>query len=205
MELNMTSTIKVKHAVAFIFTAMLHGCSLNTAGLHHAQSENKDIEIVGTTAGVRGILLRKQSSESVYCAEPQPDATVSESMSENIAASQSAAGTESEGASESAGESSLGGRSVNVLITREIFYRTCEFLANANLTGDTKLAVFKASLQSIIALNSKNLGNGTRSQSNRSATNLGIETDTTILPDSDAQQATDNEQDEDEDESLNGN
>ena len=153
------------YLLAFLSVLILSGCSINPEGLHHQQSANSDIEIYGTTAGMRAILLRKKSSESVYCAEPQPDATVSESLSENASVSQGAAGSEDEGATESVGESSLGGRSVNVLITREIFYRTCEFISNANLSDDTKLEVFKASLQSIINLNNTNFGNGSVVQS----------------------------------------
>ena len=155
----------IKLSAGMLSMTTLVGCALNPESLHHGQSENKDIELYGTTAGIRGIIMRKSSSDSVYCAEPQPDAGVSESLSENVAVSQAEAGNESEGGSESVGESSLGGRSVNVLLTREIFYRTCEFLSNVNLSEDEKLAVFKASLQSVIDLNNTNFGNGSASQS----------------------------------------
>lgn len=165
---------------SFLSMAMLSGCSINPAGLHHAQSENNDIEVYGTSAGIRGILLRKKSSATVYCAEPQPDATVNESLSENVSISQATAGNESEGVSESESEKSLGGRSVNVLITREIFYRTCEFLANTELKDDDKLKVFTTSLQSIIDLNRTNLGVGTNSELNietNAATSIATQTE----------------------------
>lgn len=157
--MSITNTLRL--IVAFFSTAVLSGCISSPTVLYHAQSVDKDIEIYATTAGVRGILLRKKSSVSLYCAEPQPDASVSESLSENVSASQAATGNESEGASETANENSLGGRSVNVLITREIFYRTSEFLVNTQLDDDAKLHVFKTSLESIISLNSGNLGVGT--------------------------------------------
>ncbi len=161
----MTRTINMKLIVACLLTTTLNACSLNSTDLNHARSENNDIEVYSTTAGMRGILLRKKSSETVYCAEPQPDASVSESLSENISASQASTANESEGASESESEKSLGGRSVNVLITREIFYRTCEFLANTQLGDEAKLKVFRASLQTIIDINTTDLGSGTNNQS----------------------------------------
>lgn len=161
----MTKIIYMKLIVACLLTTTLSACSLNSTDLNHARSENNDIEVYSTTAGMRGILLRKKTAEMVYCAEPQPDAAVSESLSENISASQAATSNESEGASESEREESLGGRSVNVLITREIFYRTCEFLANTQLGDEAKLHVFKASLQTIVDLNTTDLGDGTTNQS----------------------------------------
>lgn len=140
---------------------MLAACGLTPERLHHAKSENSDIEIYGATAGIRSIFLRKSSSESTYCAEPAPDVAIGGSESGNIGASQSGAGSEKVGISESTQDDNLGGRSVNVLITREIFYRTCEFLSNVNLSKEEKVALFNTSLQHIVNINSVNLGKGT--------------------------------------------
>jgi hypothetical protein len=150
--------------VGLLLAGTLTSCALNPEGLHHGASQNNDIEIYGTTAGIRGIMLQKNNSNSTYCAEPQPDAAVSESMSENVGVSQGEAGSENEGASESVGETSLGGRSVNVLLTREIFYRTCEFISNSRLSEDSKLALFKVSLQSVVDLNNSDFGTGSAIQ-----------------------------------------
>lgn len=143
---------------------VLTGCALNPENMHHGASEKGDVEIYGTTAGIRGIILRNSKSNLTYCAEPQPDSAVNETEGEKIGATQDGNDSESEGMSETVTESSLGGRSVNVMLTREIFYRTCEFSANSNLSDSDKLALFNASLQAIIKINSQNFGNGTNSE-----------------------------------------
>jgi hypothetical protein len=150
--------------VGLLLAGTLASCALNPEGLHHGASQNNDIEIYGATAGIRGIILRKKSSEVTYCAEPQPDAAVSESVSENIGASQGAADSEKEGVSESEGETSLDSRSANVLISREILYRTCEFISNSNLSEEAKIALFNASLQQVTKINRTNLGKGASAQ-----------------------------------------
>jgi hypothetical protein len=86
--------------VGLLLAGTLTSCALNPEGLHHGASQDNDIEIYGTTAG---IMLQKNNSNSTYCAEPQPDVAVSETLSEKIGISQGEAGSESEGASESVG------------------------------------------------------------------------------------------------------
>jgi hypothetical protein len=53
---------------------------------------------------------------------------------------------------------------VNVLLTREIFYRTYEFISNRRLSEDSKLELFKVSLQSVVDLNNSDFGKGSAIQ-----------------------------------------
>jgi hypothetical protein len=45
-------------------------------------------------------------------------------------------------------------------LTREIFYRTCEFISNSRLSEDSKLELFKVSLQSVVDINNSDFGTG---------------------------------------------
>jgi hypothetical protein len=83
--------------VGLLLAGTLTSCALNPEGLHHGASQDNDIEIYGTTAGIRGIILQKNNSNSTYCAEPQPDAAISESMSENVSVSQGEAAVKMKG------------------------------------------------------------------------------------------------------------
>ncbi|MFT6910535.1 MAG: hypothetical protein ACJAS1_007267, partial [Oleiphilaceae bacterium] len=44
------------------------------------------------------------------------------------------------------------------------FYRTCEFISNSRLSEDSKLALFKVSLQSVVDLNNSDFGTGSAIQ-----------------------------------------
>ncbi len=127
--------------------------------------------IYSTSAATKAYLVKDPNSPVIYCTEPAPDASID--MQDDASADLSLmkiGNKESEIASDSEAEAGLGGRSVNVLLTRELMFRMCEFFANTNLDDSTKVMIFQSTLSSILQLNTQNFGVGTGSGSTTSGT-----------------------------------
>jgi hypothetical protein len=119
-----------------------------------------------TSAATKSSVVRQVNDNLIVCSEPAPDATYDEEANASLDLDLFTIGNkDSEGSSEGEVEAGLGGRSVNVLLTREMYYRMCEFFANTNMPDSLKVEIYKTTLQSIVGLNSQNFGTGTSGNS----------------------------------------
>lgn len=160
----------------------------------------KDYGIYSTSAATKSTIIRNKNDQQIVCSEPSPDATFNEQDKESLGFSLLHIGDKTtEGLSEGETEGGLGGRSVNVLLTREMYFRMCEFFANSNLPDSMKIKIYNATLASILKLNTTDFGTGTGSGSTTQA--LFNENNALELPDSLETGSSDpNDQDEDSDE-----
>ena len=126
--------------------------------LHRGQN----LTLHSTTAAVSSTVVRAVGDNRIICAQPQPDASISESEGASVSIALAKVSGD-EQASEQSGENenSLGGRDPNVLITRELLFRQCEFLGNSNLTDQQKIDLYNATLSAIVTINQAALGDGT--------------------------------------------
>lgn len=129
-------------------------------------SPTSQTTLYGATAGVRYVVARNQNDGRVICAEPMPDAAFDDEDKFSF----SIINTGDESADEQSGavEAGLGGRSVNVLITREVLFRYCELLANSDFNKEEKATMFKEVLNSLVKIHKVNLGSGTASEAESS-------------------------------------
>lgn len=117
-----------------------------------------------TSAATKSSIVRQTNDNLIVCSEPAPDATYNEEANTALDLDMLTIGNkDSEGASEGEAEASLGGRSVNVLLTREMYFRMCEFFANTNISDSLKVEIYKTTLQTIMGINNQNFGTGTSS------------------------------------------
>lgn len=123
-----------------------------------------------TSAATKSTIVRDLNDRRIICSQPAPDATFNEQDNASFGFSLLHIGDKtSEAVSEGETEGGLGGRSVNVLLTREMYYRMCEFFANTNLSDSLKVQIYDQTLQSILKLNATNFGTGTGSGSTSQA------------------------------------
>lgn len=116
-----------------------------------------------TSAATKSTMVKHKDENIIVCSEPAPDATFDEQDGGSLGFSFLHVGDQaSGGASGGETEAGLGGRSVNVLLTRVMFFRMCEFFANTNLPDSMKVEIYKSTVQSVLSLNQQNFGVGTQ-------------------------------------------
>jgi len=150
---------------------LFSGCStLNPLEIKPIEDSMKGPPVIyGTTAAVRNMVVRDKDSGRIICAEPMPDAAFDDEDEFDWDFSFISFGGDEKGEEQSGSvEAGLGGRSPNVLITREVLYRFCEFIGNTDFTNDEKAAMFKDVLDSVVEINKVSLGTGTRAQAGTS-------------------------------------
>jgi hypothetical protein len=149
-----------------LFKKFIPFCSLSIFCLLTSCATTKPLETqvlktqvnsLTTIPAIARINMVKSPSDSICsCITPVPDAlyNVNDGFSLGLT---SKLGKEQAGLSESETEVGLGGRSPNVLITREMYFRLCEFLSNGTYSKETKVELFKATLEAITLVNKNNL------------------------------------------------
>ncbi|MEQ9528962.1 MAG: hypothetical protein RIF42_11220 [Parvibaculaceae bacterium] len=106
--------------------------------------------VISDTASLSHTLVRNRNSNTIVCAEPPPDAAFDQGEAADINISLISVGGSSDkdagGESESSQEIEMAGRTPAVLISRELFYRTCEFSQNYGLNKGEALTLFNRTL-----------------------------------------------------------
>jgi hypothetical protein len=144
-------------------------------------NQGTDLTALTAGAGTRAILVRTDTGRPYICDDPGPDAALNEFADSGFSISLIKVGDTGDGQnSNSIGEAGLGGRSPNVLITRELLYRFCEFAGNTTLTDDQRIALYQATLNAVVSINQTNLGDGSAdmSSSDIDASSSTVDTDT---------------------------
>ena len=99
----------------------------------------KDQTFVQQTAGQSFIRMTDKNGTAIHtCTMPQPDATFSVTTEEGMGLS-----IGSEEATMGSSEAEMVGRTPTVLMSRELFFRTCEFSVNYNLSKKEASDLFK--------------------------------------------------------------
>ena len=90
------------------------------------------------------IVSDKAGGTGQFCMSPETDAVPTSSQGLALGYQGSRIGENS-----GAGAATLGGVSTSVLITREILYRTCEFIMNNDLTKDEAIDLYSKALAQV--------------------------------------------------------
>ena len=177
---------KIMRVLHFLIIIAIGSSIISCSNMRPLEVKYQSIEGSGfysTSAATKSSIVRQKGDNNIVCAEPAPDATFDMEDNSSLDMSLMNIGNkEAEGTSDSEVEAGLGGRSVNVLLTREMYFRMCEFFANTNIQDSLKIEIYKMTLQSIIGINNQNFGTGT--QGNSAFTGSLSETSSFLLPDS---------------------
>lgn len=159
--------------------AFISGCSLMSTPGSDVETlyERNGTDIILIPASYREAYFTKPASGERHCRAPDPDFTVQ--SSEGVSLSDALASTASESVSLGGGQAamSLGGRSPDLLITRELMYRACELASNINADEDTTIKIYTQFLKTIENISQSQTGNGTSSATDNISENS---TDTNI-------------------------
>ena len=108
----------------------------------------KDQTFVQQTAGQSFIRMTDKNGTAIHtCTMPQPDATFSVTTEEGMGLA-----IGSEEATMGSSEAEMVGRTPTVLMSRELFFRTCEFAVNYNLSKKEATDLFNKTLDTVISL-----------------------------------------------------
>jgi hypothetical protein len=120
------------------------------------------MKIYSTTADMQSSFMKNVNSGEHFCDSRASDVADTESVGIGISGSMTG---EKAGVSDSAssGAVALGGRSPNVLITREVMYRTCEMVMNLTLDKEEALDLYIKTLDLVKSLAQNDTNAGTSS------------------------------------------
>ena len=130
----------------------LSGC----ASLYEPEARVVDItpntRITGTSS-ITHTFIRDDKSNYITCAMPPPDAAFNQSEAGDISLSlvDLGDGADSGDESDNSAEVEMAGRTPTVLLSRELFFRTCEFSQNYDLTKEEALVLYNKILDTIKA------------------------------------------------------
>lgn len=123
--------------------------------------------MVTRTSSITHTYVLDRNSKYFTCTEPLPDAAFSQGESGSTSISILNFGSSPEKASESdnSEELEMTGRTPGVLMTRELFFRLCEFSRNYRLTKEEAKAMYLKTLDTV--------NEGWKSESARTTVNIG--------------------------------
>ena len=159
----------------------------------------KDQTFVQQTAGQSFIRMTDKNGTAIHtCTMPQPDATFSVTTEEGMGLS-----IGSEEATMGSSEAEMVGRTPTVLMSRELFFRTCEFAVNYNLNKKEATDLFNKTLDTVISLATIQANNTTvtvgDSEATATANTDGVTstTATTVTADDDTDAGSNSSSDDD--------
>ena len=159
----------------------------------------KDQTFVQQTAGQSFIRMTDKNGTAIHtCTMPQPDATFSVTTEEGLGLA-----IGSEEATMGSSEAEMVGRTPTVLMSRELFFRTCEFAVNYNLSKKEATDLFNKTLDTVISLATIQANNTTVTVGDTVATattntdGVTSTTTTTVTADNDTDDGDDDTDDDD--------
>jgi len=116
------------------------------------QSTLTNNHILTTTSGQGQIYVMTRDNNHYLCSLPQPDSAFDQTDGGNLDFSLiSTGGDKSATSNEDSEEVELAGRTPTVLMTRELFFRACEFSSNYQLTKDEAKALYMKTLDGVLS------------------------------------------------------
>jgi hypothetical protein len=106
-------------------------------------------------ASISHTMIHSRKNDWITCTTPAPDANFDQSQEGDFnfsLISVGGSGSNNKGGdeAESSGESEMAGRTPAVLISRELFFRTCEFSRNYQLEKNEAIDLYKATMQAVM-------------------------------------------------------
>ena len=126
------------------FSLVLAGCSGSSMKEQIHYADRAGVDILNDLQNGTGYAIVPMTAKERVCRSPPPD--VLASMSDSGAISMFG---DSAGNNESFSSVSLGGRSPEVLIVREVMYRLCELSANAQLSNAELMKLYEDTIGNI--------------------------------------------------------
>jgi len=148
-------------AASLLALSQLLGCTTTVDDVHHFATQNIGTSLTMVTSSSQLIITNPDGS---ICVGPPPDATADMGFSAGVSVF-SGAGTD--GASGNEEEVPLGGRTANVLVTRDMLFQSCLAEARLNLTPDERKAHHQALLDALVKINSQTLDGEERGESSQ--------------------------------------
>ena len=147
----MVKTVKFKKLYKILGSLIAIGVMTSCSSIErpvpkaHIIEDQKYIPQTASQSYIR--MTYKKGTEIHTCTMPQPDATFSQSVEEGIGIN---IGTEE--AIEGTSEAEMAGRTPTVLMARELFFRTCEFTTNWQLSKEEAYALWKKTFTTVTSL-----------------------------------------------------
>jgi hypothetical protein len=131
----------------------------------------KSLIAIETTQGNNVAYIHTGKDSEVFCASKGSDFAFTQSASLSLSAKEGKTGV-GIGEDSSAGVAELGGINSGVLLTREIMYRTCEFMANLKaingLTPEIAQELFQTALDAVLKVSNDYKGSTETGQGSES-------------------------------------
>lgn len=129
------------------------GCATNAFQSGLDRTEGSGVEVITRSPETDAIVISASSSTSKFCLSPESDAIPIDSFgvrsSVSVTSQAGTSGTGTAGLNGQAGTVTLGGVTSSVLISREILFRTCEFIINHELNDQEATDLFKLALTQV--------------------------------------------------------
>lgn len=132
-----------------LMLVLLGGCSTAVPEPSIKTISLDGIKLVSSTAASSSFLVSKKESIYSFCQQPTPDVGFDSSEASNFSISLVGSGSDSEGTESSVSDPELIGRTPTVLMTRELFYRLCEFSKNTNLKQADAITLYNKTLDTV--------------------------------------------------------
>ena len=111
-------------------------------------SDLKEQSVVSSTSSLSYMVVRRSNSNLIICTQPQPDSAFDQGEAADFSLL-SLGGSDQVGEDSSSDEVEMAGRTPALLMTRELFYRACEFSENQKLTKEEALALYSKTLDAV--------------------------------------------------------
>ncbi len=123
----------------------------------------KDDAVVSSTASISNTFILDRKTPFVTCSQGQPDAAFNQGEEGDVSFSliNFGGGSDSGAEAEKSEETEMVGRTPAVLLTRELFFRLCEFSRNYGLDKEEAKAFFQKTIDIVQATWSVEAGNTT--------------------------------------------
>ncbi|WP_088329624.1 hypothetical protein [Lacimicrobium sp. SS2-24] len=115
------------------------------------QSTLDNNHVLTTTSGQGQIYVMQRDNNHYLCSLPHPDSAFDQKDGGNIDVSLiNTGGDKGASTNEDSEEVELAGRTPTVLMTRELFFRACEFSSNYQLSKDEAKALYMKTLDGVL-------------------------------------------------------
>ena len=170
-----------------VFRFLAASALLTTAGCSDVwEPTPKTTPLVGdtaisNTASLSHTFVRAPKSALFTCSQPYPDAAFDQGEAADIDISLiSLGGDEGGGEEEDSEEAEMAGRTPTVLMTRELFYRACEYSHNFKLDKKEALTLYNKTLDAVTKVWATEAGNTTVTIGDTVTTTTGATVTSTI-------------------------
>lgn len=141
----------MKQLCILVTLATMTGCASFEAP-EPTQTNMENSHILTTTSGQGQIYVMARNTDHYLCSLPQPDSAFDQKDEGDFDISLVSNKTDRNASADEASEEvELAGRTPGVLITRELFFRACEFSSNYQLDKQEAKALYLKTLDGVLA------------------------------------------------------